>query len=653
MSNVVFELFAKLGLDSSEYEEGLKDAENKATSIGGTIAGGLKTVGAAGAMIGTAIVGATAAAGTALVKGAGEVAAYGDNIDKMSQKMGISAEAYQEWDAVLQHSGTSIDSMSRGMQTLQKNAVNSAEKFEKLGLSQEQIAGMSTEELFAATIEGLQNMGEGAERTALASELLGGSAKELGALLNTSAADTQAMKDRVHELGGVMSNEAVKAAAAYQDSLQDMQTGFDGLKRNLMAEFLPSITGVMDGLTDIFAGDFDSGLSKISDGIKSLVDGITQKLPEVIQIGSSIVQTLATAVIDNLPTILQAGMELIGELGMALIENLPKIIEIGLQLILTLAQGIVEAIPELIPAIIDVITQIVTILTNPDTLMQLITAIVQIMMALGQAIITNIPTILNAIVQLISSAVNGLSNGDAEFLQKGLDFIMNLVSGIIDNLPQIVEAALNIIVEFIAAIAANLPQILEQGIIIIAKIIEGLLKAIPKLIAAIPKIIKAIVDTFKKHDWKSIGKNILEGIKNGIISSINGVVNAAKSAGQAIWNAIKSFFKISSPSKRMAWIGQMIDEGFAQGITNNMGLVDDAMSGLTSLMEEPEIATTAGVGAYSNSASVLSAMANENKDNRNLTVILELEKSQLARAVYKLNNEETQRVGLNLTGGLA
>ena len=39
------------------------------------------------------------------------VAAYGDNIDKMSQKMGMSAEAYQEWDAVMQHSGTSMEAM--------------------------------------------------------------------------------------------------------------------------------------------------------------------------------------------------------------------------------------------------------------------------------------------------------------------------------------------------------------------------------------------------------------------------------------------------------------------------------------------------------------------------------------------------------------
>ena len=88
----VFDLVAKLKLDSSGYEEGLQNAETKGLTFGS----GLKkaaTVGAAAvAAVGTAAI----AAGTALAKGTGDVAAYGDNIDKMSQKMGISAQAYQE-----------------------------------------------------------------------------------------------------------------------------------------------------------------------------------------------------------------------------------------------------------------------------------------------------------------------------------------------------------------------------------------------------------------------------------------------------------------------------------------------------------------------------------------------------------------------------
>lgn len=585
MSNVVFELFAKLGLDSSEYEEGLNDAKEKASSIGGVIAGGLQTVGKAGVAVGAAVATATVAAGTALVKGAGDVAAYGDNIDKMSQKMGISAQAYQEWDAIMQHSGTSIEALKPSMKTLANAAEKGNEAFQKLGISEQEVASLSQEDLFAKVITGLQGMEEGTERTYLTSQLLGRGATELGALLNTSAEDTEAMRQRVHELGGVMSDEAVKAAAAYQDSLQDMQTGFDSLKRNLVSEFLPSITGVMDGLTDIFAGDYESGLSKISDGVQSLVTGISEQLPKVVEVGSSIIETLATAIIDNLPTIFEAGMNLILQLGMAIIENLPKLIQVGLQLINTLAQGIVEAIPQIIPAIINVITEIVKILTNPSTLMELVQAAIQIVVAIGQGIVENIPLLLQALGDLINGAMEFFTSVNPDFLQQGIDMLMNLINGFVENLPQIVSMIAQFIASFIANLAANYPTIIQQGIQIITQLIVGLIQAIPQIIAAIPQIIVSIVDAFAQYDWLSIGVNILEGIKDGILSAVGAVIDAAKEAAGAIWDSITGFFDINSPSKRMAWVGEMLDKGLANGIDAYSGLVDDAIGNVSDIAD--------------------------------------------------------------------
>ena len=207
----VFDLVASITLDSSEYEDGLNDASQTTKSFGKRMGGALKTAG----KIGAASIAAVGTAGALMAKkiwsGTQELAEYGDHIDKMSQKMGISAQAYQEWDAVLQHSGTSIDSMRRGMTTLSQQAQKGADAFDKLGISQEELASMSQEELFSATIEGLQKMEAGTERTALAQQLLGGSAKELGALLNTSAEETQKMKDRVFCLRRIRLLKALQA----------------------------------------------------------------------------------------------------------------------------------------------------------------------------------------------------------------------------------------------------------------------------------------------------------------------------------------------------------------------------------------------------------------------------------------------------------
>lgn len=499
----VFSLAASLTLDKKNYEDGLNQAESQAnksgSKIGGVLGASAKVAGAGIAAISAATVGAT----TAIVNGAGKVAEYGDNIDKMSQKMGISAQAYQEWDAIMQHSGTSIDSMSRGMQTLQKNAVDSADKFEKLGISQEQLASMSTEDLFSATITGLQNMGEGAERTALASELLGGSAKELGALLNTSAEDTQAMRDRVHELGGVMSDDAVKAAAAYQDSLQDMQTAFDGLSRNLMGSFMPSLTTVMDGLTEIFSGNYDEGLDKLSDGITKAVDEISSKLPKIMEVGGKIIETLAKAIIDNLPALIKAAVPIITELATGLIENLPKIIEAAVMLITTLAQGLVDALPKLIPAIVETITKIVEMLTEPDTLVQLIMAAVQIMMAIAE--------------------------------------------GLIQAIPILIKAAPQIIKNLIAAIVRLFPLVLKTGGQIIGSLIKGIASMIGTLGSAIGNVAKNIINGIKHlpKEMLNWGKDMIQGLINGIKGMISKVGDAVK----GVADKIKNFLHFSRPDE--------------------------------------------------------------------------------------------------------
>lgn len=521
----LFTLSAKLQLDKSNYDQGLEESESMASKFGQGMVNTFGTIGKAAA-VGVAAVGAaTTAAGAALVKNAGEVAEYGDNIDKMSQKMGISAEAYQEWDAILQHSGTSIDSMSRGMQTLQKNAVNSADKFEQLGITQEQLAKMSTEDLFAATIEGLQNMGEGAERTALASELLGGSAKELGALLNTSAEDTEAMRKRVHELGGVMSDDAVKAAAAYQDSLQDMQTSFGSLKRNLVSEFLPSITTVMDGLTGIFSGDFDEGLDKISEGIENLVNNISSEIPKFVKVGAKIIETLGMAIIDNLPTLLDAGVELVVELGMGIIENLPKIIEVALTLVMTLADGIIQALPELIPAITETILKIVDLLTQPDTIVQLIMAAVQIMLAITQGLIQAIPKLIEAAPVIIENLVRAIIALLPELVKSGIELVKSLIEGIKSLFKTVYKVAGDLIKKLIDGIKEKFADVKKKGSELVDKVKDGFKE--------------------KVEQAKQWGQDLIQNFIDGILAKWNALKETVSNVAQTV----KDFIGFSEPKK--------------------------------------------------------------------------------------------------------
>lgn len=299
-----------VGKDVENMLNGSDSIGGVADSLSGTFSAALGAAGAAMAAVTAAagiMVGAIVEAGDAFLDAATSAAEYGDNVDKMSQKMGISAEAYQEWEAVMQHSGTSMEVLKASMKTMATQAQKNNEAFQALGITEEEVATLSQEDLFGRVIEGLQGMEEGTERTYIAGQLLGRGATELGALLNTSAEDTQAMKDRLHELGGVMSDEDVKAAAQFQDSLQDMTTGFDALQRNLVSGFLPSMSQVMDGVSDIFAGDTDKGIENISAGIESFLGNIGNIAPKILETGASLVSTLAQSIMTNLPTLIQVG----------------------------------------------------------------------------------------------------------------------------------------------------------------------------------------------------------------------------------------------------------------------------------------------------------------------------------------------------------
>ena len=427
----LFELMAVIRLDKSEYERGLANAETEASSFKSKFQTALGTAGKVGAATFTAVATGTAAATTAMVAGAKKTADYGDNIDKMSQKMGISAEAYQEWDAIMQHSGTSIEALKPSMKTLAQQVEKGSDAFKKLGISEDEVRNLSQEDLFSRVISGLQGMEEGTERTAITAELLGRGATELGALLNTSAEDTEAMRQRVHELGGVMSDEAVKAAAQFQDSLQDMGTAFDGLKRGLLSDLMPSLTTVMDGLTEIFSGNSEEGIGMVSAGVQQMVDDISAKIPDVMAVGSEIVSALLTAITENLPTLLKAGADGIMTITTGLIENLPTIIASGLDVVVSLAEGLAESLPELIPTVVDVVIQIVnTLLNNSD---KIINAAIKLIVALGTGLIKAIPQLVKNIPAIIKAIVQALLEGVKQIRDIGSQLLTGLWDGINDK----------------------------------------------------------------------------------------------------------------------------------------------------------------------------------------------------------------------------
>lgn len=342
------------------------EAGSAGTKVGGLFSKGFggkvaKAAAAGGAALATGLTVGSAA----LKNGIKEAATFGDTVDKMSQKLGLSAESYQKWDYVMNLAGTDMQSMTTGLKTLTnklddaKNGSSSAvAMFDKLGISQEKMASMSREELFAATIEGLQGMADTTERAALANDLFGKSGQNLTPLFNQSAEATKEAMKVAEDYGMVMSEDAVKASAAFVDSTTTIQMTLTGLKNRMSSEFLPAATKVTDGLAKMFTGDM-SGLDDVVAGIEGITAKVAELAPKLLKAGADLIGRLIDGLMSKSGDIGEKAGQLATTIVSKLIAKAPDILKAGGKLILGLARGLLAGLPKIISTVAKIGAQIV------------------------------------------------------------------------------------------------------------------------------------------------------------------------------------------------------------------------------------------------------------------------------------------------------
>ena len=647
----VMDLVAKISLDSQEYEKGVGEAKSSFSALGSSIVSGAKTIGKVGVgafvALGSAIGGAT----TALVANAKETAQYADNIDKMSQKMGFTTDAFQEWDFIMQHNGSSIEAVKGSIIKLDKALESDTDAWERLGLSQEELLNMSSEEKFEATVKALQGVTDETEKAQLAQEVFGKSYQEMMPLLNQSAEATEEMKQQVHDLGGVMSEDAVKAGAQFKDSLQNMQTALTGAKNNLMAEFLPSLSTVMDGLSALFSGD-ESGIGKITSGIEEFASKLNEKLPTVIQTAGSILTSLISAlpqafnaIASQLPAILDQAIpvlidavvglsdaivsalpqlitaiernidkitsglqKILLSIGQIILKLLPKLlpmlIKVGLELIKAVSKGFIENSSEIIGAIFQTVDIIVRELTNPETLSQLLTCGLQIILAIANGILQNLPTLLGTLGELLSNVIGFLvTEGVPMILDTAIKLFESIGDGVTKAWNYITGKLGDLLFDILGTdgLGGWLLDITDKAKEVFEKVGDGISNAWETIKNGVKEFGEKIWNGIKEgvgNLWEK-GKEMVMKIVQGIKDSYHYITDALTGKGiagkmqekyeelgltgaNAYVEGQEEGFDIHSPSKKMAYIGEMVMAGYSEGIEDEtpdaVNKIQDAMN---------------------------------------------------------------------------
>lgn len=259
------------------------------------LTGGLKKVG--GAMM---AVGATVGVvGGAILRGANQVAEMGDRIDKMSQKIGMSRESFQEWDYILSQNGGNIDSLQMGFKTLTtqigmagKGTKESVAMFKQLGVSIKDNNGnlRKQDDVFNDTITALQKMGETTERDVIAQKLFGRSFIEVKPLLNQSAEAIDKLRKKANDMGLILSKEDVDNAKNYKDTMDTFTRFFQAKFATVMMKLMPEFSKALEDIM-AFGKENQEVFNNLGVAFSWIV---TKALPATIKFFVSIANVLKT-----------------------------------------------------------------------------------------------------------------------------------------------------------------------------------------------------------------------------------------------------------------------------------------------------------------------------------------------------------------------
>lgn len=197
----------------------------------------------------------------ALISMTKESAAYADEILTQSAVTGLSTEALQEYQYAAELVDVSLDTLTssqtkmiRSMDAARRGSKEQAEAFDKLGISVQNADGTlrDAQDVFGDAIDALGAISNETERDAIAMTIFGRSARDLNPLIKAGSEGLRELAQEAHNVGYVMSEEALDALGAVDDQVQRMNRSNEALKNQIAIGMAPAVENLMKKGTDFF-----------------------------------------------------------------------------------------------------------------------------------------------------------------------------------------------------------------------------------------------------------------------------------------------------------------------------------------------------------------------------------------------------------------
>lgn len=653
----LFDLYAKITLDTSGYENGLDNASGKASGFADKLKSGLATAAKVGAAALTAAATGMAALTKASIDQYAEYEQLVGGVDTLfktaSDKVqeyaanayktaGMSANEYM--DTVTSFSASLLQSLGgdteKAAQKADQAITDMADNANKMGTGMEMI--QNAYQGFAKqnyTMLDNLKLGYGGTKEEM-ERLLADAEKLSGQKFDISSYSD--IVDAIHVVQtemGITGTTAKEAASTIQGSVSAAKSAWSNLITGIAAD-----NADLDTLIGNFVSSVETAAGNIIPRVSVMLGGISQL---VTSASTTIIQMVITTITDNLPALLQAAVALVGALGQGIIDSLPAITQAAIDILFFLANGLIENLPTLIDGIVQVTLTIVQMLTSPDFLTQLIETAILLIMTLAQGLIDAIPQLIAAVPMIIGNLLAAIIVELPNIIQMGIDLLFALIDGIIKCIPELVAAVPTLIIAFVNGIVNNLDKIILAAPQIIVSLITGIIGAIPELIAAVPRVIAAIADTIRNYDWGGIGRNIVQGLKDGIAGMWDNIKDWFNEKVNSLVGGVKRILGIHSPSKVFAGIGGFMAEGLGEGFSDEFASVKNDIEGSMNF-DAGTITADANISRNYTSGSYGAASTSGGGDSGRIVMLLERYLPMLAN--MKVIMDSGQVIGLLAPG---
>lgn len=592
----LLDLFAKISLDSSEYESGLhgalSTANSVASSIGSTIASGLKVVGAASvAAVGAAVTGVSALTTSAvnsyadyeqLAGGIETLYAGAENrmlryAQQAYATAGLSANEYMETATTFAASlVNSLDGDTREAAYMANQAIiDMADNANKMGTDMEMIqnayAGFARGNFsmldnlklgYAGSKEGMEELIAKANELKIANG-------EMGDLSIESYADMVEAIHIVQEDMGIAGTTAEEAATTISGSLSMLQSAWQNVLTGIADEnanwnqLMDNLVSSAGSVVDNLIPRIEESLGGISTLISNLAPALTQALPELAS--------------ELIPVLISSASDLVNLLMQVLPPLLEAMLPVLLSAITQVIQLIAGALPNLIGTLVPIIISAITTIINA-----IVPEVPNIIKALATALTSNIGDLIQAGKEIFTTVIDTLVEIIPEvlpvILDIGLQILTAIMEGIIENVDTVMDAVMTVIDTLVEFITQNLPAIVTMGITILLKLIEGLTQAIPQLVAYIPQIVESIVTTLISN----LPLIVQAGVELlvALVADMPAIIEAILGA---IYGLLEGMVEgLVSGIENMAGAGLDLFMSFLDGITSSFGQIMDTLLSLGS-----------------------------------------------------------------------